>query len=523
MTVLCDGATVEASVSCRIPGDAGNRPRRRFTCHSLLLVLPLPFAACAVGPDFHKPAPPVAKGYTPEPLEPGTVSAADRLGTAQRFIVGQDIPGQWWQLFHSPALNAQVVQSLKANPNIAAAQAALRQAHELTLAQRGSYEPSVSAEVAANRNLTPTAVLSPASASGNPYYSLITPQLNVSFVPDVFGANRRAVESQGALEANQRFQLEAAYLTLTSNVVAGAVQEASLRGQIEAARQTIKVESDLLDILRRQESLGQAAGSDVAAQEAALAQAELVLPPLRKQLAQQRDALAALAGHAPDQAAEARFDLADLALPADLPVSLPASLVAQRPDVRAAEAMLHSASAQIGVAVAARLPQITLTTNIGNSAGSATGLFLPGTNFWTMGGDIAGPIFQGFTLLHRRRAAQAAFDQAAAQYRGAVLTALQNVADALRALQSDADALTAAVAAERAAARSLDIVRRQLELGQVAYLALLNAQNTCQQARLALVQTEAGRLADTAALFQALGGGWWNRADVATASNEPAQ
>ncbi|MGA3397735.1 MAG: efflux transporter outer membrane subunit [Acetobacteraceae bacterium] len=477
-------------------------------------------AGCAVGPDFQPPQPPSVQGYTPEQLPASTASAADPLGGAQHFDTGKDIEGAWWQLLHSPPLDALVAQALKANPTLASAQAALRQARENVAAQRGQYFPTVTAGLSASRNLTPIAALSPASASGNPYYSLITPQLNVSFVPDVFGANRRTVESLEAQAANQQFQLEATYLTLTSNVVAAAVQEASLRGQIAANREIVKQETDLLVILRRQLDLGQVAGSDVAAQEAALAQAQQALPPLQKQLAQQRDLLTALAGRFPSQEIAEQFDLAGLQLPLDLPVSLPGKLIEQRPDVRAAEESMHSASALIGVAVAARLPQITLSGTIGNSASTAASMFTPGTNFWTIAGGVTTPIFDFGTLLHKQRAAQAAFDQAAAQYQSTVLTAFQNVADALRALQADADALNAAVASERAAARSLAIVRRQLDLGQVAYLALLNAQNTYQQTRVALVLAEANRLADTAALFQALGGGWWNRTDVATASTQ---
>jgi NodT family efflux transporter outer membrane factor (OMF) lipoprotein len=477
---------------------------------------------CAVGPDFQRPPVPEVIGYTKQPLPPSTASANDPLGGAQHFDTGKDIEGEWWQLLHSPQLDALVAQALQANPTLTAAQAALRQAQENVYAQRGLYFPAVTAGLSASRNLTPTAALSPASASGNPYYGLITPQVNVSFVPDVFGANRRAVESLEAQAENQRFQLEATYLTLTSNVVTAAVQEASLRGQIAANQEIVKEETDLLGILRRQLDLGQVAGSDVAAQEAALAQARQALPPLQKQLALQRDLLTELAGRFPSQEVEEHFDLAGLQLPFDLPVSLPGKLIEQRPDVRAAEASMHSASALIGVAVAARLPQITLTATAGNSANSASNLFTPGTNFWTVAGGLTTPVFDFGTLLHKQRAAQAAFDQAAAQYRSTVLTAFQNVADALRALQADADALNAAVASERAAARSLEIVRRQLDLGQVAYLALLNAQNAYQQTRLALVTAEANRLADTAALFQALGGGWWNRTDVATASNEPA-
>jgi NodT family efflux transporter outer membrane factor (OMF) lipoprotein len=473
-------------------------------------------AGCTVGPDFNRPAPPMQAGYTPAELPAQTASADAPDGAAQRFVADMDVPGQWWTLFRSQPLNALIAQALQRNPSLAAAQAALRQARENMYAQRGQYFPSITAGLSTSRNLTAVDAVSPASASGNPYYSLVTPQLTVSFVPDVFGANRRAVESLVALTENQRFQLEAIYLTLTANVVAAAVQEASLRGQIAAARTIIQDETDLLHILQRQLVLGQIAGSDVAAQEAALAQASQALPPLQKQLAQQCDLLTALAGRYPSDQIAAPFDLASLHLPVDLPVSLPAKLVEQRPDIRAAEAALHAASAQIGVTVAARLPQITLTADLGNSANSVANLFTPGTNFWTLAGGLTAPLFDAGTLLHKQRAAEAAFDQASEQYRGAVLAALQTVADALRALQSDADTLAAAVAAEQAAARSLTIVRRQLELGQIAYLALLNAEQTYQQTRLTLVQAQAARLADTAALFQALGGGWWNRADVAS-------
>jgi NodT family efflux transporter outer membrane factor (OMF) lipoprotein len=494
-----------------------------MTMRTTALTVPVLFASClagcTVGPDFKRPQAPAVTGYTREPLLPRTVSAQAEHGTAQRFVPDMDIQAEWWQVFHSELLDKLIRDSLAANPNLSAAQAALRQAHENTLAQRGYYYPSVEGEFNASRNLTPTESLSPAGPTSNPYYSLVTPQLNVSFVPDVWGANRRAVESLAAQEQSERFQLEATYLTLTSNVVSGAVQEASLRGQIAATSETIKVESSLLTILRRQTALGQMAGADVAAQEAALAQAQLLLPPLQKQLAQQRDALTALAGHYPSEEIEATFNLQDLALPVDLPLSIPSKLVQQRPDVRQAEENLHAASAQIGQAIAARIPQITLTASLGNSASSASNLFTPGTNFWSLAGGVTGPIFEGFTLLHKQRAAQAAFDQAAAQYKATVISAFQNVADSLRALQSDANALKAASASEAAAKRSLDIVHRQLDLGQIAYLSVLNAENTYQQARLSLVQAEASRLADTAALFQALGGGWWHRTDDQIASH----
>jgi NodT family efflux transporter outer membrane factor (OMF) lipoprotein len=469
-------------------------------------------AACTVGPDFKRPAAPAVKGYTQSPLAQ-TASAEVKGGVAQRFVAGRDIPGQWWRLFHSPALDALVKQALAANPDLAAAQAALRQAQETVYAGRGVLYPQVVGNFNATRSKT-AAVLSPVPASSALYYSLYTAQLTVSYDPDVFGANKRTIESLAAQAEAQRFELEAAYLTLTSNVVAGAINEASLRGQIAATEEIIKVERDSLDILRRQLSLGQVAGSDVALQEAALAQAEASLPPLQKQLAQQRDQLAALVGGFPSAAPAEKFELSSLTLPQDLPVSLPSKLVEQRPDIRAAEANLHSASAQIGVAIAAMLPDISLTANPGTTALTLGSLFSPGTSFWTLAGGITQTIFDAGTLLHKKRAAVAAFDQAAAQYKSTVVSAFQNVADSLHALQSDADALKTAVDAEAAAKKSLDITRSQLALGDVDYLALLQAQQAYQQALVTLVQAQASRFADTAALFQALGGGWWNRRDV---------
>jgi NodT family efflux transporter outer membrane factor (OMF) lipoprotein len=358
--------------------------------------------------------------------------------------------------------------------------------------------------------------VTPVAASGNPFYSLYTAQVAVSYAPDVFGGTRRQVESLVATAENQRFQLEAAYLTLTSNIVAAAVQEASLRAQIAATEEIIKVEGEALGILQKQLNLGQVAGADVAAVEATLAQAQATLPPLQKQLAVQRDLLTALIGRYPSQEPAEKFELASLKLPEELPVSLPSKLIEQRPDVRSVEAQLHAASAQIGVAVAAILPQITLTPGAGLASTQFNQMFMtPGTAFWSVVGTATQTIFDAGALLHKKRAADAAFDEAAAMYRSTVISALQSVADTLHALQSDADTLKAAYAAERAAFKSLEIARRQLQLGAISYLGLLTTENTYQTALLAFVQAQAARYADTAALFQALGGGWWNREDAA--------
>jgi NodT family efflux transporter outer membrane factor (OMF) lipoprotein len=474
-------------------------------------------AGCAAGPNYHKPAAPAdATNLVRGSLPAATASAAVAGGEEQKFVAAQDIPAQWWTLFQSPQLNTLIENSLRKNPSVTAAQAALRQAQELVYAQQGFYYPTVQANYSPSRSRT-SATLSPVPASGASVYDLHTAQLTVGFVPDVFGANRRAVESLEAEKEAARFQLEATYLTLTSNVAAAAVQEAGLRAQIAAARDIIDVNRKSLDILHRQFEVGYAAGLDVAAQEAALAQVEQALPPLQKQLEQTLDQLAVLAGGFPGDAGVGGFELDALHLPQELPVSLPSAIVEQRPDVRAAEAQLHSASAQIGVAVAAMLPQFSINAAKGGTAMAFGQMFAGGNPFWSIAGSVTQTLFAGGTLLHRKRAAEAAFDQAGEQYKSTVLAAFQNVADTLYALQADADALQAAVKSERAAKVSLDLVKKQLEFGYVNVLALLSAEQTYQQAVSSLAQARANRFADTAALFQALGGGWWNRDKLANA------
>jgi NodT family efflux transporter outer membrane factor (OMF) lipoprotein len=481
-----------------------------------LLAIGVALAGCAVGPNFERPAAPDVEGYTSTPLPAKTASAEVTGGEAQHFVQDLDIPGQWWTLFHSEALNALIEQALRNNPTLPAAEAALRLAWENVYAAEGAFFPTAVASYSPSRNKTATGVVFTAASSGPPFFTLHTAQVVVTYAPDVFGGTRREVESLTATTEFQRFQLEAAYLTLTSNVVAAAVQEASLRGQIAATEEIIKIESESLGILRKQLELGQVAGADVAAVEATLAQAQATLSPLQKQLALQRDLLTALIGRFPSQEPSEKFELASLQLPQELPVSLPSNLVEQRPDIQSVAAQLHAASALIGVAIAAQLPQFTLTANAGTVANQIGQLFItPETAFWTVAGNVAQTIFDAGTLLHKKRAADAAFDEAAAMYRSTVITAFQNVADALHALQSDAETLKAAYAAERAAFRSLEIARRQLQLGAIGYLGLLTTENTYQTALIALVQAQAARYADTAALFQALGGGWWNREDVA--------
>ncbi len=461
--------------------------------------------AC-VGPNFHKPAAPAADRYTMDPLAASTASAAGAGGAAQKFLVGSEVPSNWWTLFGSEEIDALVQEALRSNPDVASAQAALRQALENTAAQRGSYFPTVQGEMEASRNRDATGVLQPTLNSGNPVYSLFTPQVTVSYVPDVFGANRRAVESLSAQAEASRDQLDATYLTLTANVVTAAIQEAGLRAQIAATTQVLTLERESLEVMRRQLELGAIAEADVYAQDAAFAALEETLPPLNKQLHQTRDELAVLTGHLPADFKGVHFELDQLVLPTDLPLGVPSQLVERRPDVRAAEAQLHSATAQVGVAIANMLPQFTITGDLGSTATLLHDLFKPGTGFWSLGVDGTQTLFQGGTLIHRKRAADAAMDQAAAEYRSTVLTAFQNVADALHALDTDAEALSAASRAADAAQKSLGVAHHQLELGSVSYLALVTSEQSYQQAVVSLAQARANRYSDTAALFQALGG-----------------
>lgn len=476
---------------------------------ALTLGAMLGLGGCAVGPNFHSPAPPAA-GYTAEKLPETTIGADAKGGEAQVFAQGADVPAQWWTLFQSPAIDSLVEQALKSNPDLAAAQAALKVARENYAAQRGASLPTVDLAASSTRAKNAQA-LSPVLSSNVQLFSLQTAQVSVGYTLDLFGGVRRQTESVRAQTEQQAFLTEAAYLTLTSNVVAAAVQEGALRDQVAATRALVGLNQEALAILRKQLELGQVGPGDVASQEALLAQAEQALAPLEKQLAQQQDRLAALAGAYPSQAPRQPLQLTDIALPQNLPVSLPSALVRQRPDIRAAEANMHAASAQVGVALANRLPDISLTAAAGGAATAWSQLFTNGNGSWSYSAGVLQPIFQGGALMHRQRAAEAAYEQAQQQYRSIVIGAFQNVADTLQALQADARAFKAAADNQRAAAQALTVARLQWRMGQTGRLSVIAAEQAFQQARMGASQAEANRLTDTAALVQAVGGGWWNR------------
>ncbi len=480
-------------------------------------------AACAVGPNFKTPQAPQTPGF----VAPGELPAQTRAAPApddqaQRFVEGLDIQGQWWTLFQSAELNALIERGLANSPTLEAATAALRQANETLAAQRGSFFPSISGSLSAQRQKASGLALR-APQAGSVIYSLNSAAVDVSYTLDAFGGIRRQVEALGAQAEYQKFLLEAAYLSLTANIVTTAITEASLRAQIQATEDIAQSQQMQLDITQRRLSAGGVSRVDLLQQQSLLQSTLATLPGLRTQLAQERNLMAAYVGSLPADYAGPEFKLESLALPVELPVSLPSKFVEQRPDVREFSALLHTATAQIGVATANMLPQITLSGSYGGEAPRFSDVFSPGSLVWNLGASLTQPIFKGGQLMHQRRAAVAAAQEAAANYRATVITAFQNVSDTLHALQGDADALAAEALAQNTAAESLKLVQAQFKSGAASYLQVLSSEQSYQSATVALIKARAQRYADTAALFQALGGGWWNRSDVAANSNQPAK
>lgn len=470
-------------------------------------------AGCVAGPNFKTPAAPDVHQYNPKPIDSAVATPGVTGGAPQQLSSNTALQGDWWTLFHDQALDDLIAEGLKNNHDLKAAQAALKAAREGVLAQRGAYFPTVTAGFGGTRQRTSSA-LAPTPSNNATIYSLYTPEVSVAYSPDVFGLNRRTVEQVKAQEDQTRYELYAADLTLTTNIANAYVQDAALQGQIDATKDLIDIDTKSVDILKEQFAKGYASKLDLAAQQSALAQQAAALPSLIKQEQQQRDLLAVLVGRYPEAAPEHPYELTSLTLPQDLPLSLPSELVRQRPDILQAEANMHMASAAIGIAAANRLPNIQLTADAGTMALTFGKIFSAGSQFWDFGGQITQTIFDAGQLKHKENAAKDLFVQADEQYRSTVLTAFQNVADTLVALDQDAKALQANAAAADAAKTTLDLSQEQFKTGYASYLSLLSAEQGYQQARINLVQAQAARYADTVALYQALGGGWWQRPDL---------
>ncbi len=502
-------------------------PRPRFDTKSdslagvaraLAVLVALSLTGCAVGPDYRRPAAPAVDRYTARPLPASTADVPTADGDAQRFLQGRDVPARWWTTFDNPELTRRVDTALVHSPSMAAARAALRQAQENVSAARGNLLPTVDANAGVTRQKQSSAPFG--GAFTFPPLTVYNTSVKVGYVFDLFGGVRRGIETQAALADYQRAQLEATYLTLAANVVTASLQEASLREQLHATEQIVQMQRKQLAIAQKQQAIGARSLSDTLAVRSQLTGTLTLLPPLRKQLAATRNQLATYLGVTPAQLQMQPLRLDAVRLPRDIPVSLPSQLVAQRPDIQAASAQLHAATARVGVATAAMLPQINLSGSVGSSALHASDLFSAGTGAWSLGLGLTQSLFHGGQLISQKRAAQAGLDKALADWQGTVLTAFQNVADALQALQFDAQGLAAQATAERTATRQLQLVRRQYQLGATGYLNLLNAERSFQQARISLIQARAARLSDTAALYAALGGSW--RDDAGTKPSTPA-
>lgn len=481
------------------------RAAKRIPAFLLVSASAAVLLGCTVGPDFERPAAPTVMRYTEQPLPPETVSADIQGGDAQRFIDGADVPGQWWMQFGSQAINDLVEMALEGNPDLAAAQASLRQARQNYLATAGILQPQVDAQGGVQRQRL---------INEGDTFDLFTASVSVSYVVDAFGGLRRNLEASGAIEESTRYELEATYLSLISNVVITAIQQAALRAQLASQQDIIDAQQQQLDLLNQQFELGAVARGDVLAQQSQLAQTQASLPPLQRNLEQTRNQLALLLGRFPAEAQIPTIELTDLTLPTELPISLPSRLVEQRPDVRASEATLHQASALIGVAEADLLPQFALSGSLTARSGTLGEFVTLQNTLLNLAANVTQPIFNGGTLRAQQRAAVARFERAAAQYRSTVLSSFTDVANVLAALQRDAETLQVQLYAEETARQSLDITTERFQAGAIAYLSLLDAQRTYQQARILLVIAQANRYEDTVALFTALGGGWWNRQDV---------
>jgi NodT family efflux transporter outer membrane factor (OMF) lipoprotein len=471
-------------------------------------------AGCAVGPDFEPPEPPTVTRYVATPEVGETVSADHPAGQAQRFAPDRDIPAEWWQLFESPELDALVRQALSDSPQLAQAQAKLVRAQEELDARAGATRyPTVDVTASRNRvDIDSDAFESPTFGDQFPL-TLSLASVSVAYTLDLFGRNRRELEALSANVNYEQFELEATRLMLAGNVVTAAIEEASLREQVAATEAAIAIGARQLELVERLEQLGAVPRLDVVLQSGELARTRATLPSLHERLEQTRHRLAVLIGQPPGEAALPELKFADLRLPTELPLSLPSDLARQRPDIRAAEALLHEASARVGAAAAGFYPQITLSAQGG---GVSIDPLLNGTaGFSLLAASLVQPLFRGGQIKSQKRMAEAAFDQAGAAYREVVLSGLQDVADILVSLDADARTLRERAEAAKLARTAYDITSKLYETGGVSLLAVLDAQRQYLATSVDEARAIGDRFVDSAALFQALGGGWWNAEEPA--------
>ncbi|MGD0490931.1 MAG: efflux transporter outer membrane subunit [Steroidobacteraceae bacterium] len=486
---------------------AGGARRKGVGCEALGLAILLTLNACAVGPNFHSPPAPPTNHYSSGTDPAATISAH---GSAQRFVPGAAVAADWWQLFRSPQLDAVIKEAIANNPGLEAAQASLRASENNLRSGYGIFYPSIDADAAATRERFSPALIGEKGPSS--VFNVFTLSTSVSYALDVFGGQRRLVEGLRAQADIALADERATYLTLVANIVNTAIAQAAYRAEIEATEQMIKLEQQQVDIAHVQADAGTVPYSNVLSLESQLASYQAMIPQLQQKLTQSDDLLAALVGHTPAEWQAPPLRLDDLNLPGTLPVSLPAELVRQRPDILAAEATAHAASAGIGVATAAMLPNFTLSGTLETGANSSGSLFSPSAKAWNVGADATAPLFEGGTLWFKRKAAIDEYDQSMALYRQTVLGAFEQVADTLNALDHDAAVLVAEDRALSTAAQALHLIQANYEAGITNYLDVLTADAQYHQSQIDDLQAIAVRYQDTVALFAALGGGWWNKA-----------
>ena len=492
---------------------ARNRPRILALLCALLCVS----SGCAVGPNFRRPPPPPVTHYS-NGADPAETASAQ--GTAQKFTPGAAVAADWWHLFHSARLDAVLEEAIANNPGLHAAQISLRASQDNLRSGYGIFYPSINAEAAATRERFSSASFGENLPSS--VFNLFTLSATVSYALDVFGGQRRLVEELHAEVDIAHADEQAAYLALTANVVNTVVASAAYRAEIEATERLIALQKEQVQIANVQAQAGTAPFVNVLSLESQLATYEATIPQLEQRLVQSDDLLAALVGRTPAEWDAPAVRLEDIALPARLPVSLPSDLVRQRPDILAAEATAHAASANIGVATAAMLPSITLNGTAGAVTNSTSRLFPSNGKEWSAGANVTAPLFEGGSLWFKRKAAIEDYRQSMDLYRQTVLAAFEQVADVLRGLEHDATILLADDKALSTAAEALHLVQVNYDSGIASYLDLLIADIQYRQAKIADLQAIALRYQDTVALFAALGGGWWSTPAAAAAPAAPA-
>jgi NodT family efflux transporter outer membrane factor (OMF) lipoprotein len=475
--------------------------RRALIVLSGILLCCMP--GCAVGPDFERPKAPTIERYTTEPAPTATIPAD---GKAQRFERGARIIPEWWSLFNSPKLNAVVNDAIANNQSLQAAQASLRQSQENLRAGYGIFFPQLDASADATRQK-----FSPArfgSSTPSSIFNVFTLSATVSYALDIFGGERRAVESLGAQVDFQRYMALGTYIALSGNVVNAVVAQAAYSDQIKATEEIINFQRDQIKITEAQAQAGLIPYANLLSLQSQVEAFESTLPPLRQKLSQTEHLLATLAGRSPAEWVPVEINMADIMLPIALPVTLPSDLVRQRPDILAAEAQLHSASAEIGVATAALFPSFTLNGSYGSQSSSTKDILKSGSGIWSLGANISQPLFHGGTLWYKRKAALEGYQQSLAIYRQTVLSAFAQVADTLRALEHDAELTQAQSKALSASEEALRLILANFQAGTATYVQVLIANGQYQQAKIGYLQSQAQRYQDTVALFVSLGGGW---------------